>query len=50
MHRLVCCCVAQMFEYGRSGNPTRNVLEKVLASLEGAKYGEHLDVDSKCQI
>jgi len=29
----------RMFEYGRSGNPTRNVLEKVLASLEGAKHG-----------
>lgn len=27
------------FEYARSGNPTRNTLEKVLASLEGAKYG-----------
>ena len=29
-----------MYEYGRSGNPTRNTLEKVLASLEGAKYGQ----------
>lgn len=29
----------QKFEYGRSGNPTRNTLEKVLANLEGAKYG-----------
>ena len=27
------------YEYGRSGNPTRNTLEKVLASLEGAKHG-----------
>ncbi|XP_071443487.1 cystathionine gamma-lyase isoform X2 [Hetaerina americana] len=27
------------FEYSRSGNPTRNVLEECLASLEGAKYG-----------
>lgn len=27
------------FEYSRSGNPTRNVLEKCLASLDGAKYG-----------
>ncbi|KAK2722023.1 cystathionine gamma-lyase-like [Artemia franciscana] len=26
------------FEYGRSGNPTRNVLEAALASLESAKY------------
>ena len=34
-----CVFVSQMFEYGRSGNPTRNVLEKVLASLEGAKHG-----------
>lgn len=27
------------FEYSRSGNPTRNVLEKCLASLDDAKYG-----------
>lgn len=27
------------FEYGRSGNPTRNVLEETLASLEKAKHG-----------
>ncbi|KAL9879611.1 cystathionine gamma-lyase [Glossina fuscipes] len=27
------------FEYSRSGNPTRNVLEKCLASLDNAKYG-----------
>ncbi|KAL5022008.1 hypothetical protein ScPMuIL_001163 [Solemya velum] len=27
------------FEYSRSGNPTRNCLEKCIASLEGAKYG-----------
>ncbi|KAF4521417.1 hypothetical protein B566_EDAN010574 [Ephemera danica] len=27
------------FEYGRSGNPSRNVLEKCLASLDGAKHG-----------
>ncbi|XP_043857270.1 cystathionine gamma-lyase isoform X2 [Dromiciops gliroides] len=26
------------FEYSRSGNPTRNCLEKVVASLDGAKY------------
>ncbi|XP_013408978.1 cystathionine gamma-lyase [Lingula anatina] len=26
------------FEYGRSGNPTRNVLEKCIASLENAKH------------
>ncbi len=27
------------FEYGRSGNPTRNALEGCLAALEGGKYG-----------
>ncbi len=27
------------FEYGRSGNPTRNVLEGCLAALEGGKHG-----------
>jgi len=27
------------YEYGRSGNPTRDVLEECLATLEGAKYG-----------
>ncbi|XP_054728661.1 cystathionine gamma-lyase [Anastrepha obliqua] len=27
------------YEYSRSGNPTRNVLEKCLASLDGARYG-----------
>ncbi|XP_055843912.1 cystathionine gamma-lyase [Episyrphus balteatus] len=27
------------FEYSRSGNPTRNVLEKCLASLDNAKHG-----------
>lgn len=27
------------FEYSRSGNPTRNVLEKCIASLDNAKYG-----------
>ncbi|RZF32253.1 hypothetical protein LSTR_LSTR009482 [Laodelphax striatellus] len=27
------------FEYGRGGNPTRQVLEQCLASLEGSKYG-----------
>ena len=26
------------FEYGRSGNPTRNTLEETLASLEKAKH------------
>lgn len=28
-----------MYEYGRSGNPSRNVLEECLASLDGGKYG-----------
>lgn len=27
------------YEYSRSGNPTRNCLEKCIAALEGAKYG-----------
>ncbi|XP_017472292.1 PREDICTED: cystathionine gamma-lyase-like [Rhagoletis zephyria] len=27
------------YEYSRSGNPTRNVLESCLAALEGGKYG-----------
>lgn len=27
------------YEYGRSGNPTRDVLEKCLASLDNGKYG-----------
>ncbi|XP_015345992.1 cystathionine gamma-lyase [Marmota marmota marmota] len=27
------------FEYSRSGNPTRNCLEKAVAALDGAKYG-----------
>ncbi|GFN79048.1 cystathionine gamma-lyase [Plakobranchus ocellatus] len=31
------------FEYSRSGNPTRNCLEKSLAASEGAKHG-HSDV------
>lgn len=29
----------KLYEYGRSGNPTRDTLEKVLANLESAKYG-----------
>ena len=27
------------YEYGRSGNPTRNALEACLAALEGATHG-----------
>lgn len=27
------------FEYGRSGNPTRNTLEECLAALDGGKHG-----------
>src|SRR4030042_4669306 len=27
------------YEYSRTGNPTRTALEKVLARLEGSKYG-----------
>lgn len=37
--RLCCIFKFQGFEYGRSGNPTRNLLEKCLASLDGGKYG-----------
>ncbi|KAK3892539.1 hypothetical protein Pcinc_003615 [Petrolisthes cinctipes] len=29
----------KMYEYGRSGNPTRNCLEKCLATIENAKFG-----------
>lgn len=29
----------QGFEYGRSGNPTRNTLEECLAALDNGKYG-----------
>jgi cystathionine gamma-lyase len=29
----------QGYVYGRSGNPSREVLEACLASLDGAKYG-----------
>lgn len=29
----------QKYDYGRSGNPTRDVLESVLAKLENGKYG-----------
>ena len=29
----------QSCEYSRTGNPTRDVLENVLANLEGAKHG-----------
>merc|ERR1719361_2628990 len=27
-----------MYEYSRSGNPTRDCLEKCLAALDGGKY------------
>lgn len=30
----------QFYEYGRSGNPTRDCLEKCLSSIENAKFGE----------
>lgn len=29
----------QQYEYGRSGNPTRGVLETCLAKLDGGKHG-----------
>ena len=35
----------QGFEYSRSGNPTRNCLEKSLAASEGAKHGETVSLD-----
>src|SRR5690606_18465650 len=31
--------VHQGFEYARTGNPTRNTLERCLAALEGARHG-----------
>ncbi|XP_025835965.1 cystathionine gamma-lyase-like [Agrilus planipennis] len=30
--------VPKIYEYGRSGNPSRNTLEECLAAVEGAKY------------
>ncbi|NXJ20460.1 CGL lyase, partial [Dicrurus megarhynchus] len=30
------------YDYSRSGNPTRECLEKAAAALDGAKYCEHL--------
>lgn len=30
----------QGFEYSRSGNPTRNCLEKAVAALDGAKHSK----------
>lgn len=36
---LLCYRSDAAFEYSRSGNPTRNVLETCLASLDNAKYG-----------
>ncbi|NXQ60252.1 CGL lyase, partial [Anthoscopus minutus] len=30
------------YDYIRSGNPTRDCLEKAVAALDGAKYCEHL--------
>lgn len=32
-------CFSQKYEYGRSGNPSRDTLETCLAAVEGAKYG-----------
>lgn len=31
--------ILKRYEYGRSGNPTRDVLERCLASLDNGKYG-----------
>ena len=36
-----------MYEYSRGGNPTRNTLEKVLASLEAAKYGAQYPLNDR---
>ena len=33
------CLVQAPYEYTRDGNPTRTVLQKCAASLEGAKHG-----------
>lgn len=38
-HSINCNNLPQGFEYGRSGNPTRDVLERCLASLDNGKYG-----------
>lgn len=32
--------ITQGYEYTRSGNPTRSVLESTLAALDKAKYGK----------
>lgn len=37
----------QLFEYGRSGNPTRECLEQALAALENGKHGEWTTCDDK---
>lgn len=34
-----CLLHTQLYDYGRSGNPTRDTLEKCLASLDNGKYG-----------
>ena len=36
----VSSCDFQGYEYSRSGNPTRDVTEKCIASLEAGKYCE----------
>lgn len=49
-HVLVCF---QGFEYSRSGNPTRNCLEKAVAALDGAKYCEYAALhhtENSCDI
>lgn len=33
------CYIMQSCEYSRLDNPTRNTVERIVASLEGAKYG-----------
>ena len=39
---------SQTFEYGRSGNPTRHLLEEGLARLEQGKFGVALSSGSAC--
>ena len=40
-------CIFQGYEYSRSGNPTRDCLEKCIASIEGGKHGRI--TDCKCE-
>lgn len=35
-------CLQDPYDYSRGGNPTRDVFEKCIATLEGGKHGECL--------